>query len=241
MGREVKIPRSVAIIMDGNGRWAKARGLDRAEGHIKGVESVRVAIKSAVRLGVECLTLYAFSTENWGRPDAEVEALMELLARCITAEVPELQRSGVAMRFIGDRTKFSAQMQQKMAIAEEQTAQGDKLMLQVALNYSSRDELRRAVVQLAERVERGELEASRIGEEHISDALDTATMPDPDLIIRTSGECRLSNFMMWQAAYAELYFPQTLWPDFGAEDFDEAVAVYTTRDRRYGLVNENEK
>ncbi len=237
----MKIPRSVAIIMDGNGRWAQARGLDRADGHIKGVESVRVAIKSAVRCGVECLTLYAFSTENWGRPDAEVEALMELLARCITAEVPELKSNGVRMCFIGDRAKFSEQMQQKMAAAEAQTSGGDKLILQVALNYSSRDEIRRAVVELAGRVKRGDIEADQISEQMISDTLDTAHVADPDLIIRTSGESRLSNFMMWQAAYSEFYFPEVLWPDFGAEEFDEAIKVYAQRDRRFGLINENVK
>ncbi|MFI3247592.1 MAG: polyprenyl diphosphate synthase [Rikenellaceae bacterium] len=241
MEKLAKIPRSVAIIMDGNGRWAQARGLDRAEGHIQGVESVRMAIKSAIRCGVECLTLYAFSTENWGRPDSEVEALMELLARCITAEVPELQQNGVRMLFIGDRAKFSCEMQQKMASAEERTALGERLTLQVALNYSSRDEIRRAVTQIATRVASGEIEAAHITEQMISDALDTATMPDPDLIIRTSGESRLSNFMMWQASYAEFYFPEVLWPDFGAEEFDEAMRVYGQRDRRFGVINENEK
>ncbi len=238
MSRKRDIPQSVAIIMDGNGRWAQARGLDRAEGHIKGVESVRVAIKSAVRCGVECLTLYAFSTENWGRPDAEVEALMELLARCITAEVPDLQANGVAMRFIGDRSKFSDDMQHKMARAEELTASGERLTLQVALNYSSRDEIRRAVTKLAAEVQRGERALEQITEQAISDALDTAAMPDPDLIIRTSGESRLSNFMMWQASYSEFYFPEVLWPDFGAEEFDEAMRVYASRDRRFGLIND---
>ncbi len=233
-------PRSVAIIMDGNGRWAKARGLDRAEGHIKGVESVRTAIKSAIRHGIEYLTLYAFSTENWGRPDAEVEALMELLARCITAEVADLKANGVRMRFIGDRARFSVEMQSKMEAAEEQTSHGERLTLVVALNYSSRDELRRAITSLASKVSLGALEPHGITEQLISESLDTAYMPDPDFIIRTSGESRLSNFMMWQAAYSEFYFPETLWPDFGAEAFDEAIAVFAQRNRRFGLVNESE-
>ncbi len=240
MSRMEKIPHSVAIIMDGNGRWAEARGLDRAEGHIQGVESVRKAIKSSVRCGVKCLTLYAFSTENWGRPDAEVEALMELLARCITAEVPDLKANGVSMRFIGDRAKFSPKMQEDMSRAEQQTADGSKLTLQVALNYSSRDEIRRAVVELSQRVKSGEISAEQISEQMISESLDTAMMPDPDLIIRTSGESRLSNFMMWQAAYSEFYFPDVLWPDFDDEQFDEAMRVYAKRDRRYGLIKENE-
>lgn len=239
--RMSRIPRSVAIIMDGNGRWAKARGLDRVEGHIQGVESVRNAILSSIRCGVECLTLYAFSTENWGRPDAEVTAIMELLGRCIVAEIPNLQAKGAQMRFIGDRTRFSPEMQQSMANAEAETASGENLIIQMALNYSSRDEIRRAVTQLAERVKCGELEADQITEETISSTLDTASMPDPDLIIRTSGECRLSNFLMWQAAYSELYFTDVLWPDFGDEEFDEAMRVYAQRDRRFGLVNENEK
>ncbi len=237
MSTNIKIPRSVAIIMDGNGRWAQSRGLDRVEGHIEGVESVRRVIEASVRRGVEYLTLYAFSTENWGRPDAEVDALMELMGRCIANEVPELAQKGVRIRFIGDISRFDPAMQALLRGAEEDTRGGEKLMLQVALNYSSRDELRRAMGSIARSVAAGELEVDQIDEALISSRLDTANAPDPDLIIRTSGEMRLSNFMMWQASYAELYFPEVLWPDFGAAEFDEALEVYTRRDRRFGLVN----
>ncbi len=237
MSNKKRIPQSVAIIMDGNGRWAEAQGLERVEGHIRGVESVRRAIESAVRCGVKYLTLYAFSTENWGRPDAEVDALMELMGRCVTNEVPELKAKGVKITFIGDMSRFDEKMQQSLAWAEEQTAQGERLGLQVALNYSSRDELRRAVTKIAEEVKRGEVQPEQITDELISSRLDTASVPDPDLVIRTSAEMRLSNFLMWQSSYAELYFPEVLWPDFGAAEFDEALRVYAARDRRFGLVN----
>ncbi|MFI3305714.1 MAG: isoprenyl transferase [Rikenellaceae bacterium] len=236
MSNKNKIPQSVAIIMDGNGRWAQAQGLERVEGHIRGVEAVRKAIESAVRCGVRYLTLYAFSTENWGRPDAEVDALMELMGRCITNEVPELKEKGVKITFIGDMSRFDTKMQQNLKWAEEQTNEGERLGLQVALNYSSRDEIRRAVTQIASDVRSGKMEATEITEELISSRLDTASTPDPDLIIRTSAEQRLSNFLMWQASYAELYFPEVLWPDFGAAEFDDAIKAYAERDRRFGLV-----
>ncbi len=233
-----KIARSVAIIMDGNGRWAQQRGLDRIEGHVRGVEAVRRVTKVAAQRGVEYLTIYAFSTENWGRPDSEVNSLMELMGRAIINEVPELKESGVRLRFIGDRLRFTPQMQQIMKSAEEQTAECEKLHLVVALNYSSRDEIRRATVSLVERAQRGEIEAEQITEQMIGASLDTAGMPDPDLVIRTSGEQRLSNFMMWQASYAELYFPEVLWPEFSEADFDKALEIYSSRDRRFGLVTQ---
>ncbi len=229
-------PRSVAIIMDGNGRWAKARGLERVEGHVKGVESVRTAVESAVKFGVEVLTIYAFSTENWGRPDAEVEALMELFARCVASEIPELVQKGVRVRFIGDMTRFSDTLQSALTEAEAQSSKGKRLVLQVALNYSSRDEITRAVQQIAKRVENGELRGESVDEQMIIDALDTAGSADPDLIIRTSGELRLSNFMMWQAAYSEFYFTDVLWPDFDEEQFRLAVETYAQRKRRFGRV-----
>ncbi len=229
-------PRSVAIIMDGNGRWAQSRGLERVEGHVKGVESVRTAVESAVKFGVEVLTIYAFSTENWGRPDAEVEALMELFARCVASEIPELVQKGVRVRFIGDMTRFSDTLQSALTEAEAQSSKGKRLVLQVALNYSSRDEITRAVQQIAKRVENGELRGESVDEQMIIDALDTAGSADPDLIIRTSGELRLSNFMMWQAAYSEFYFTDVLWPDFDEEQFRLAVETYAQRKRRFGRV-----
>ncbi len=236
MERRGGAPRSVAIIMDGNGRWAQARGLERFEGHIEGVESVRSAVESAVRHGVETLTIYAFSTENWGRPTEEVDALMELMAHNITIEVPEMARQGVRVRFIGDRARFSSKMRELMADAERVAIESERMVVQVALNYSSRDELRRAMVAIAEGVKSGEVEVESIDEAMIASHLDTLPECDPDLIIRTSGEQRLSNFMLWQASYAELYFTDVLWPDFRDAQFDEAIEIYKSRDRRYGLV-----
>ena len=234
MSIEERIPQHIAIIMDGNGRWAQLRGKERAEGHMAGVEPIRIAIKAAQRHGVRYLTFYAFSTENWGRPTAEVEALMELLCRCVIQETPELIAQGVRVRIIGDRNRFSERVRSYLNQIEEQTAAGDVLTMVLALNYSSRDELRRAMQQLAREVENGTLTAADIDEPMIASRLDTAFMPDPDLIIRTSGEQRLSNFLMWQASYAEFYFPEVLWPDFSDADFDEAIAVYARRDRRFG-------
>ncbi len=230
-------PRSVAIIMDGNGRWAQSRGLERVEGHVKGVEAVRMAVESAVKFGVEVLTIYAFSTENWGRPDAEVEALMELFARCVASEIPELVQKGVRVRFIGDMSRFSEQMQNSLAEAEAVSRGGNRLVLQVALNYSSRDEITRAVRSIAERVVEGELKCEQINEQLVTEALDSAGFADPDLIIRTSGEQRLSNFMMWQAAYSEFYFTDVLWPDFDEEQFRLALEAYAGRKRRFGKVD----
>ena len=231
-----KIPAHIAIIMDGNGRWAEAQGKERYEGHIEGVVSVRACIKAARRNGVRYLTLYAFSTENWGRPQEEVEALMQLFCRSVTNETPELVKEGVRVRFIGRRDRFSEEVRERLLHIEQSTAEGDKLTLVLAFDYSSRDEIMRAARQLAERVAKGELQSGDITEQSISESLYTADIPDPDFIIRTSGECRLSNFLLWQASYAEMYFPQTLWPDFREEEFDKAMEVYAERDRRYGVL-----
>ena len=231
-----RIPRHVAIIMDGNGRWAELRGMERHEGHAAGIEPVRTSARAAIRHGVEYMTLYAFSTENWGRPAEEVDALMELFCQCVIHETPSMQREGIRIRTIGDRSRFSEKVQAHLAQAEEQTAAGSSLTLTLALNYSSRDEITRAVRKLAGQVEAGTLTPAAIDERRIATALDTAALPDPDLIIRTSGECRLSNFLLWQASYAELYFPQVLWPDFTEEEFDRAMEEYARRDRRFGLV-----
>ena len=230
------IPQHVAIIMDGNGRWAKQRGKERTEGHIAGVETIRTTLRAAMKSGVRYLTFYAFSTENWGRPKAEVEALMELLCKSVISETPELKKQGVSVRTIGDRSRFSERVQFYLNQIEQETREGERLTMVLALNYSSRDELRRTMQQLAQRVEKGELKAEEIDEKCISESLDTAFMPDPDLVIRTSGEQRLSNFLMWQASYAEFYFPEVLWPDFTEEEFERALEVYASRDRRYGLV-----
>ncbi len=236
MSEQKRIPQHVAIIMDGNGRWAEMRGKERYEGHIAGVESVRTSVRAAVRHGVKYLTIYAFSTENWGRPQKEVEALMELFCQCIVKETPELLEQGVRIRMIGDRSRFSARVQECLAQAEEATKACDRLNLVLALNYSSRDEITRAVRRLAASVAAGELSWEQIDEPRIDLELDTAEFPDPDFVIRTSGECRLSNFLLWQSSYAELYFPEVLWPDFDEEEFDRAMEEYGRRDRRFGLV-----
>ena len=230
------IPQHVAIIMDGNGRWAKQRGKERTEGHIAGVETIRTTLRAAMKEGVRYLTFYAFSTENWGRPAAEVNALMELLCKSVISETPELKKQGVCVRTIGDRSRFSEKVQYYLNQIEQETREGDRLTMVLALNYSSRDELRRAVQHLSKQVAEGALKPEEIDEKRISGSLDTAFMPDPDLVIRTSGEQRLSNFLMWQASYAEFYFPEVLWPDFTEEEFHRALEVYASRDRCYGLV-----
>ncbi len=229
-----KIPVHVAIIMDGNGRWAKLHGKERCEGHIEGVKSVRECIRAACRNGVKYLTLYAFSTENWGRPAAEVDALMELFCKSVMDETPQLVEQGVRVKTIGRRDRFSERVRGHLAKIENETSEGDKLTLVLAFDYSSRDEIATAVRRIAERVANGELKPEDVSETAVSESLYTAGIPDPDFIIRTSGECRLSNFLLWQASYAEMYFPQTLWPDFGQKEFDEALEVFATRERRYG-------
>ncbi|WP_417015840.1 isoprenyl transferase [Alistipes sp.] len=236
MSEQKRIPQHVAIIMDGNGRWAEMRGKERSEGHAAGVEPVRAALRAAVRNGVKFLTLYAFSTENWGRPEAEVDALMELFCQCVVSEEQELVRQGVRVCMIGDRSRFSEKVRTALSNIEHRTADGKVLTLILALNYSSRSEITRAVRRIARRVEAGELTPEQIDEETLSRSLDTAAWPDPDLIVRTSGEQRLSNFLLWQASYAELWFPEVLWPDFTEQDFDRAVEEYARRDRRFGLV-----
>ena len=230
------IPTHIAIIMDGNGRWAEAQGKDRCDGHIEGVVSVKACIKAARKSGVRYLTLYAFSTENWGRPQAEVDALMQLFCASVTKETPELVAQGVQVRIIGRRDRFSEEVRERLLHIEESTASGDKLTLILAFDYSSRDELVRATRLVAEKVQRGELATEDIDDKLISAHLDTADIPDPDLIVRTSGECRLSNFLLWQASYAEMYFPQTMWPDFREEEFKKALEVYALRNRRYGVL-----
>ncbi len=236
MSDNKRVPKHVAFIMDGNGRWAKLQGKERFEGHIQGVESVRNVIKASVDFGVKYLTLYAFSTENWGRPAEEVDALMELFCKCIAIETPALKEQGVKVRIIGDKARFSGELYEALEKIEQETAPGEKLEMVLALNYSSRDEISRAVANIAKRVAAGEISADDVNEELISSSLDTAGVPDPDIVIRTSGECRLSNFLLWQASYSEFYFPEVLWPDFDKAHYAEALEVYAARDRRYGLV-----
>ncbi len=236
MSTKNSLPKHVAIIMDGNGRWAKMRGKERYEGHIQGVESVRRVVRAATDCGVKYLTLYAFSTENWGRPVEEVEALMSLFCTCVINETPELIEQGVKVSIIGNRARFSDEVNGRLNEIEQRTAGGKVLNLILALDYSSRAEITEAVRTIATKVVDGELATDAITEQLVSDSLYTAGIPDPDLVIRTSGECRLSNFLLWQASYAEFYFPQTLWPDFTEEDFRKALEVYASRERRYGVV-----
>ncbi|MBR2424567.1 MAG: di-trans,poly-cis-decaprenylcistransferase [Tidjanibacter sp.] len=231
-----KVPTHVAIIMDGNGRWAQMRGKERPEGHIAGVESVRKVIKAAVAEGVRYLTLYTFSTENWGRPQEEVDAIMELFCRSVIAETPELIKEGVQIRIMGDRVAFSEKVNAYIDRIEGDTAAGEVLTVVLAMNYSSRYELTATMKALANRVAEGELKAEDITAEVISENLYSKDYPDPDLIIRSGGEYRLSNFLLWQAAYSELYFTPTLWPDFDKESFHEALEAYAGRQRRFGLV-----
>ena len=229
-----RIPTHIAIIMDGNGRWAKSLGKERFEGHIEGVDSVRECIKAARRNGVRYLTLYAFSSENWGRPAEEVNALMELFCKSVIAETPELKAQGVRVMMIGRRDRFSDKVREHLQQIEDQTVEGDALTLVLAFDYSSRYEILQAAKSIAQRIASGEVKAEDVCEQDIESALYTAGIPDPDFIIRTSGECRLSNFLLWQASYAEMYFPQTMWPDFKQNEFDKALEVYASRERRYG-------
>ena len=241
MSEQRSIPQHVAIIMDGNGRWAKQHGKERYEGHIAGVESVRRVLRAAVTTGVKYLTLYAFSTENWGRPAAEVDAIMELFCKSVVGEAPELVKQGIKVQIIGERDRFSERVLEMIDKIESTTLSGDKLTLVLAFNYSARREIMLATKAIAERVARGELRTEEISELTISEHLMTRSIPDPDLIVRTSGECRLSNFLLWQASYAEFYFPETLWPDFDEKEFERALEAFAKRERRYGLVIEDSK
>lgn len=230
------IPRHVAIIMDGNGRWAEERGQGRVYGHINGVESMRKAIRAAVRRGVKFLTVYAFSTENWGRPKEEVQVLMELLCTSLSNETAELKSQGVRMRFIGDVEALAEDVRAAIARSEKETHRNEKLTLVVAVNYSSRWEITRMAQKIAVQVRDEGLQIHEITDRTVADNLVTAGIPDPDLLIRTSGEQRLSNFLLWQLSYSELYFTETYWPDFDESEFDKAIAEYQKRERRYGIL-----
>ncbi|MBB1247608.1 MULTISPECIES: isoprenyl transferase [unclassified Rhizobium] len=230
----VKIPRHVAIIMDGNGRWAQSRGLPRAMGHRKGVEAVREAVRVAGDTGVRYLTLFAFSSENWTRPETEVNELMGLLKAFIRRDLAELHGQNVRIRVIGARDNLRGDILPLLIEAEETTRANTGLTLVIAFNYGARDEIARAARKLAEQVAAGALRPEQIDAVALDGQLDTQGIPDPDLVIRTSGEERLSNFLLWQAAYAELLFVPEYWPDFTREVFYRALAVYAGRERRYG-------
>ncbi|MDP7242820.1 MAG: polyprenyl diphosphate synthase [Rhodospirillales bacterium] len=220
--------------MDGNGRWAEARGLSRTLGHKRGAEAVKVAVESAVELGVEYLTLYGFSSENWQRPEEEIKDLMELLRFYLQSEIKFFWQNGVRLRVIGDRERLAPDIVELIEGAEERTASNKKLTLIIALSYGGRMEIAVAARRLARRVAKGVLRPEEIDEQTFAECLFTASIPDPDLLIRTSGEKRISNFLLWQLAYAEFVFVNTLWPDFSKQDFEDAIREYHGRERRYG-------
>ena len=229
-------PTHVAVIMDGNGRWAQARGRPRLFGHHAGAKRVREIVEACPGLGVKYLTIFAFSTENWKRTQLEVAGLMSLFRRYITKEARALRDEGVRVRFIGDRVQLDRKLVTLMDELEEMTAHNDLVHLTIALNYGSRDEVSRATKRLAEEVASGKLDPADVTEETLTKFLDTRVLPDPDLVIRTSGEARISNFLLWQSAYAEYEFIDTLWPDFSSEIFAGLVASYGKRERRFGAV-----
>jgi undecaprenyl diphosphate synthase len=231
---ELRVPRHLAIIMDGNGRWAKARGLPRTAGHKQGAEAARRAVRAAAELGIECLTIYAFSSENWRRPAAEINDLTGILRFYIQRELENLHREGVRIKVLGDHRAFAPDVARMVDHAVERTAGNQRMTVAVALNYGARGELVRAMQAIAQRVAAGGLAPADIGEAMIDAELDTNGLPPLDLMIRTSGEHRLSNFLLWQAAYAELIFLDTLWPDFDGETLKAALAEFGRRDRRYG-------
>ena len=239
MSEKRSIPKHVAIIMDGNGRWAKQRGKERHEGHIAGAEAVNAVVRGAAKAGVDYVTLYTFSTENWGRPEAEINAIMELFCYMVASRAEELAKEGVSVKIMGERTRFSEKVLSMIDHIESTTAEGKLLTLILAFNYSSRREMVFAAQELVRRAVAGEIKVEDIDEQLFSDSLMTAGVPDPDLIIRTSGEYRLSNFLLWQASYSELYFPEVLWPDFSEEDFNRALDIYAGRERRFGLVTQD--
>jgi len=232
------IPKHVAIIMDGNGRWAKQQGEARLFGHVNGVDSVRVALKAAREIGIEYLTLYAFSTENWNRPQEEVDGLMDILVQSITNELSELNENGVKLQAIGNIDGMPIKCALSLKNAIEETKNNDEITLILALNYSSKWEIRTTIQAIAQDYANGKIKLEDISDELISSHLTTSNIPDPELMIRTSGEHRISNFLLWQLAYAEFYFTDIHWPDFRRDEFIKAILAYQKRERRFGMVSE---
>ncbi len=236
----MNVPRHVAIILDGNGRWARAKGMPRNYGHAQGSKNVERICEEAWRMGIKYLTVYAFSTENWSRPKDEVDALMKLLRNYMKTCLKTAAKNDMKVRVIGDKTRLDEDIRSRIAELEEATKNNGGLNFQIALNYGSRDEIVRAVRKIARDAKDGKLEPESITPEVISSYLDTHDIPDPDLLIRTSGEERLSNFLLWQLAYSEFYFTDVLWPDFTKEELMKAIEQYNSRDRRYGGVEKKE-
>ena len=228
------VPKHVAIIMDGNGRWASARGLPRGEGHRRGVEALRKTVRAAGEMGIRFLTIFSFSAENWSRPPSEIRDLMGLLRRFIRNDLAELHQNGVKVRIIGERGDLDPEIRRLLEEAEELTKGNDGLTLVVAFNYGARQEIARAAARIVAKIKDGEIDASALNADLIGQNLDAPDLPDPDLIIRTSGEQRLSNFLLWQAAYSELVFVPTYWPDFDRAALEGAIAEYHRRERRFG-------
>ena len=226
--------RHLAVIMDGNGRWAKKRGLPRTAGHAQGARVVEQILEDADHMGIRYLTVYAFSTENWSRPDSEVKALMNLLRTYMKTSLAKCARNNVRIRVIGDKSRLDSDLQASIANLEKETASNTGIGFQIAINYGSRDEIVRALRKAAQRVKDSELNPEDITEDLISDGLDTAGIPDPDLLIRTGGEERISNFLLWQTAYSELYFCDAAWPDFNKAELEKAIDAFNNRERRYG-------
>ena len=236
----MNIPQHIAIILDGNGRWAKKKGMPRNFGHTQGSKNVERICEDAYKMGVKYLTVYAFSTENWKRPKEEVDALMNLLRNYMKTCLKTAEKNRMRVRVLGDKTALDDDIRSRIAELEEATKNNDGLNFQIALNYGSRDEMVRAMKKMCMDVREGKLDAEQIDEKLFESYLDTHDIPDPDLMIRTSGEQRLSNYLLWQLAYSEFYFTDVLWPDFTKEDLAEAIAYYNGRDRRFGGVKEGE-
>ncbi|KQC10518.1 MAG: UDP pyrophosphate synthase [Smithella sp. SDB] len=236
-----KLPRHIAIIMDGNGRWAEQHAIGRIRGHRQGAKAVKTVVKACRETGIEYLTLYAFSIENWERPAKEVEALMFLLDEYLTKEAKELHKQGIRLTTIGETDRLHPSVKEKLLQTKEFTAKNDKMVLNLALSYGGRDEIISAVKRIVQDNLKGKIGVNDINKETFSKYLYTSGMPDPDLLIRTSGEYRISNFLLWQMAYTELYFTNVLWPDFTKDDLFKAIASYQKRERRFGLTSEQLK
>lgn len=232
--KENKIPQHVAIIMDGNGRWAKKRGMPRSVGHKKGAETVKEITRAAGEIGVKYLTLYAFSTENWNRSEEEVATLMDLLREYLKSDLKEIQENGVKIVFIGERQMLDADIVESMRKLEADTANNDKMTLCIALSYGSRQEIVNAARKIAALAKRGDIQPEDVDSKMFSDMLYTKDIPDPDMLIRTSGEQRVSNYLLWQLAYTEFFFTDVLWPDFGRKHLEDIIAEFNSRERRYG-------
>ena len=236
----MRVPTHVAIILDGNGRWAKSKGMPRNYGHTQGAKNVEVICEEAWKMGIKYLTVYAFSTENWNRPESEVAALMKLLRNYMKNCVKTAHKNHMRVRVLGDKARLDQDIQDSIAELEYETRNNDGLNFQIAINYGSRDEMLRAMKKMLTDCEAGKFTAEQLNEVTFSGYLDTAGIPDPDLLIRTSGEQRISNYLLWQIAYSELYFCQVPWPDFSKEELEKAIEDYNRRDRRYGGIKEDE-